>query len=143
MKTFSIVDPKGAFRAWDWIRGQIQNGVSIRLTAEKESEPISQERRAVLWGCLDQLASQVMLKSGAYLTSRQWHQVACQRALGFEYVDIGDVSHMIACEPKHLSGETFQAVADEVITLCRIYDVDLRKVNANQHDSNELSGASP
>jgi hypothetical protein len=129
MKTFSIIEPKGAYKAWEWIRGQIQDGKAVRLTAELESEPISQERRTLLWACLDQLAAQVMLKSGLQLSSRQWHQVACQRVLGYEYVDIGPVSHMVALEPKRMTGEQFDAVCADVIGLCRLYDVDLRKVN--------------
>lgn len=140
MKTFSIVDPKDAFRAWNWIRGQIGKGVSLRLIAELESEPIPQARRALLWRCLDQLALQVVLESGLRLTARQWHQVACQRALGFDYADIGKVSHMVAREPKSLTGADFDAVASEVITLCRTHSVDLRKID---NGTGQLDGSPP
>lgn len=140
MRTFSITTPQELFRAWDWLRGRLHNKVSFHLTYEEVSDPISQDRRATLWACLEALAAQTVLKSGVRLTSRMWHQVACQRALGFDHVDIGEVSHMVALEPKRLSGEDFQAVADEVILLCRVYGIDLRKVN-NANDS-KLDGPS-
>jgi hypothetical protein len=141
VKTFTIIDSKGAFAAWDWVRKQVLTGKTIRLTIELESEPISQVRRMTLWRVLDRLSSQVVIESGLVLTARQWHQIACRLALGVDYLTIGEVPHEAAREPKNLSGEAFDAVAGQALALCEYFEVDLTDIENGNDQRDKLDGS--